>query len=418
MGEPGRKLGEDGTSAERPHLRALPPPKKPRETITLANQPIATVSGDRTRVHNLRATSAEGMPAIEVLGGLASRDPSGVVLVGHGHDGLAFALEKGRVVAAFGTGERGSLNAWSQVARTQDVQSWSDRRDGAGVALVRSFIERCVLERLWLATEVGSVLSVLRGDVTWVGSTLDAEHAPYLHHLLMDHARESDDTAMLERRLAPLDRLVVPLTAPEQSTQRGHLHAVPSEDECSFAELDDDDEEAAPFEVLRAVWKLCSAHASLDTLANRGMFGRARTLRALDELCKRGCVELAPAPPQPVRLREPPAPEPIDRREFESRYPEPAERNAAVESFMGDVPSWLADLDAAAASRNRDGCRQACASILEAADAVAASALLEAVSNVMRATHVGSDDEMARHIELLQEAYSDAFRALLAVHTG
>ncbi len=412
MGEPGRKLGDDSASAERPHLRAVPPATKPRETITLTDQPVATISGDSTRVHNLRATSAEGMPAIEVLGGLASRDPSGVVLVGHGNDGLAFALEKGRVVAAFGTGARGSLSAWSEVARAQGIQDWGGRGHGAGVAIVRMFIERCVLDRLSLATKIGSVLSVLRGDVSWVGSTLDAAHAPCLHHILMDHARESDDSAMLERRLGPLDQLAVPLSAPEESTQRGHLHAVPDDDESSFADLDDDDDDDASLEVLRAVWKLCDGCTSLETLSDRGMFGRARTLRALDELRKRSFVEFIPAPPRP---REAPA---IDRADLESRYPDPVERNAAVESFMGEVPSWLAELDVAAASTDPEQSLEACASILEAADAVAAGPLLEAVSAVMRAIHVGFDDQLEHCIESLQEAYSDAFRALLVVHTG
>lgn len=418
MGEPRQKLGENAASGERPHLRAVPTPDtKPRENITLANQAVATTSGDPNRVHKIRATSAEGMPAIEVLGGLASRDPTGVVVIGHGHDGLAFALENGRVVAAFGTGHRGSLRDWAKAARAQDMQQWSAPRNGAGVEIVRMFVERCVLERLSLAIKVGSVLSVLRGDVEWLGSTLDASYAPSLHHLLMDHARESDDTALLEQRLAPLERLVVPITVPQERTHSTPpLRAVSNGDECSFEELNGAPEDA-PLEVLRAVWSLCDGSSSLDALANQGMFGRARTLRALCELRTHRCIELIPALEETRVIDKVAAPVPaIDVADLETRYPREEERNAAVESFIGEVPSWLADLDAAADSNDRDACLQVCASILGAADAVAAGPLLEAVGTLMRAVHV--DDQFERHIDALQTAYAEAFRAVLTVHTG
>ncbi len=421
MGEPGRTLAGHAGSGERPHLRAVPRPNAaPRENITLADLAVATVSGDRNRVNNIRATSAEGMPAIEVLGGLASRDPTGVVLIGHGAEGLAFALESGRVVAAFGTGARGSMTEWAKTARAQDMQRWRSPRRGAGVEIVRMFIQRCVLERLVLATKVGSVLSVLRGDVEWIGSTLDASHAPSLHHLLMDHAREADDSALLERRLAPLNRLVVPITVPEAPTHPSpHLRAVEDEAECSFASLEDAPEPTS-VEVLRAVWSLCDGNLSLDALANRSMFGRARTLRALCELRTHSCVELIPAPDNVSIVGETstPALPPIDEAELKARYPNEQDRNAAVESFIGGAPSWLAELDEAAKSKDDDMCLQVCTALLEAADAVAAGPLLETVGTMMRAVHTGMDESFERHIETLHQRYAEAFRALLETHTG
>lgn len=421
MGEPGRKHDGDAGSEERPHLRAVPNPhRERREDITLANHAIATVSENRERVNVIRATSAEGMPAIEVLGGLASRDPTGVVLIGHGEDGLAFALQSGRVVAAFGTGVRGSMSDWAKAARVQDMQRWSTPRRGAGVELVRMFIERCVLERLSLATEVGSVLSVLRGDVEWLGSTLETSDAPSLHHLLMDHARETDDCALLERRLAPLDRLVVPITVPEAPPPaRPHLRVAEEEAECSFADLNDAPQDA-PVEVLRAVWSLCDGTSSLEDVANGSMFGRASTLRALCELRTTSCVELIPAPDEAPATVEVPAAAapPIDRAELASRYPSEQERNSAVETFIGEAPSWLVELDAAAASNDSGICLEVCTALLGAADAVAAGPLIEVVATVMRAVHAGTNDQLARHIETLHSAYAEAFRALLETHTG
>ena len=262
-----------------------------REFIMLGGRPIATVSPDPLQVNRLQASSTVGMPGLDLLGNIVSTAPTGVVVVQQGVEGVAFALDEGRVIGAFGTGPRGSMQAWSQAARTQEIAEAVSGPRTAGVGLARLFIERCVLEHLPMATEVGSVVTVLRGDVRWTGTTLAADDAPGLQPLLMEFARESDDCKVIERRLQPLSRLAVPIAPPLQDAASLKSPSPSAEDD--FGQLGDADEADDPHQVLWAVWRMCSVDASIDAIAEQSVFGRAPTLRALDELRRRGCVHFA-----------------------------------------------------------------------------------------------------------------------------
>ncbi|MGH1340306.1 MAG: hypothetical protein ACRBN8_02050 [Nannocystales bacterium] len=263
--------------------------------ITLGGRAVATTSADPIEVNTLQASSTAGIPAVDLLGSIVSTDPTGVVLVRHGDEGVVFALQQGRVVGAFGTGPRGSMQAWSQAARTQEIERAMARPGRSGVGLVRLFVERCVLEHLPMATEVGSTVSVLRGDVRWTGSRLDLEDAPSLQHLLMDFARESDDCQLIEVRLQPLSRIVVPLSPPLQTACTLQSGGAGSDGETSFGDLESEDasEGEGAHKVLWAVWRMCDGMSSIDAVAERSVFGRAPTLRALDELRRRRCVQLS-----------------------------------------------------------------------------------------------------------------------------
>ncbi len=279
------------------HLRAVEPTSG-RRVITLGGRALASVSADRSRVNVVRATSAEGLPAIDVLAGLAARDPTGLIFIGDGARGLTFALDRGHIISAFGTEPRGSMSSWSAAASPGDMKVWVEDRLHSSLQLLGAFIQRCVLDRLFLASETGSVLTVVRGDVCWLGASLDRDRAPNLQRVLMEHAREADEITRLEARMGQVTWIPSRGAAPDgPATARPALRAVP-DDETSFGDLAALDEaDACPLALLSAVWAMCDGRATVDELASRSVFGRAPTLQALWELKSRGNVEFS-APSQ------------------------------------------------------------------------------------------------------------------------
>lgn len=281
------------------HLRAVEPTTG-RRVITLGGRALASVSADRSRVNVVRATSADGLPAIDVLAGLAARDPTGLIFIGHGPRGLAFALDNGKITSAYGSEPRGSMSSWSSAASPGEMKVWVKDSRHASLDLLGAFIQRCVLDRLSIATETGSILTVVRGDVRWLGASLQRDRAPSLQHVLMEHARETDEFARLVARMGQLSWVASRGTPPDGPTsRRPSLHAVP-DDETSFGDLAAvADAESSPHALLSAVWSMCDGRATVEELAKHSVFGRSPTMRALWELKTRGNVEFS-APPSQV----------------------------------------------------------------------------------------------------------------------
>lgn len=275
------------------HLRAVEPTSG-RRVITLGGRALASVSADRSRVNVVRATSAEGLPAIDVLAGLAARDPTGLIFIGHGSRGLAFALDHGRITSAYGTEPRGSMSSWSAAAAPGDAKVWVKDGREASLDLLGAFIQRCVLERLSFATETGSILTVVRGDVCWLGASLRRDRAPSLQHVLMEHARETDEVSRLKARLGQSTWIASRGTPPDgPASARPALRAVPN-DETSFGDLAAlGDTDSSPLALLSAVWSMCDGSTTVDELASQSVFGRSPTMRALWELKTRGNVEFS-----------------------------------------------------------------------------------------------------------------------------
>ena len=276
------------------HLRAVEPTSG-RRVITLGGRALASVSADRSRVNVVRATSADGLPAIDVLAGLAARDPTGLIFIGHGARGLAFSLDHGHITSAFGTEPRGSMSSWSSAASPRDMKVWVTDARHASLELLGAFIQRCVLDRLSLATETGSILTVVRGDVCWLGASLDRARAPRLQHVLMEHARETDEVTRLQARMGQSAWIASRGTPPDgPASARPALRAVPN-DETSFGDLAalGDLEFSSPLALLSAVWRMCDGAATVDELASQSVFGRSPTMRALWELKTRGNVEFS-----------------------------------------------------------------------------------------------------------------------------
>lgn len=383
-----------------------------REFVILGGRPVATMSGDRSKVHETQSVSAKDFSSMTLLTSIASSDLSCVVVVRHEERGLALAVERGRVVGAFGTGTRGSMQAWSKAARTQELQRCRTDNAGVGVGLVKMFIERCTLEHIALVDEPGARVSVLRGDVTWVGSTLEVEHAPSLQFLLMELARECDDCNHLQPRLEPLSRYAFPAASPEDASSPRHLQAVPASEDDFGGLIEEDDGEDESL-VLRQIWKLCDGRTTLEGLLDQSLHGRARTLRALDALQRQGCIELCPRPAVQTRDVTPPKRGLVDLGRLAILYPEPSARDEAIERFIGDVPVWIADLEAVAEMKEREGCLSACSWLIDRADAVAATPFLEEVMNATRLAHAEKWQELEAATEKVSEAFAATFRALL-----
>lgn len=267
-------------------------PTSGRRIITLAGQALASASAQRSRVNVVRATSAHGLPAIDVLAGIAARDPSGLVFIGNGTSGLAFALDRGHITSACGTEPRGSMSSWSSSASPDDMRVWVKDGPNAGRELRRAFIQRCVLDRLCLATQTGSVLTVVRGDVRWLGASLERDCSPSLQHVLIEHARENDEVGRLQTRMGSAMWIARPDTPPDAPTSsRPALRAVPN-DEASFGDLaGHEDASSSSLALLTAVWRMCDGRTTVGDLTRRSLFGRSPTMRALWELKGRGNVE-------------------------------------------------------------------------------------------------------------------------------
>ncbi len=410
----GRPLRARRYDTDRPGLQT-PRAAAGREFVILGGRPIATKNRDRAQVHETQSISATGFSSMEVLGSVAAPDLNCVVIVRHEDDGLAFAVKQGRVVGAFGTGSRGSMQTWSKAARTQELRRCREDQAGLGIAMVKMFIERCVLEHLPLIDEVGARLSIMRGDAKWVGSTLEGEHAPNLQHLLMELAREADDCSRFQPKLEPLSQYAFPAASPPEPSKGSHLQAV--NDESDFGDLDDG---AASEEeiVLRQVWRLCDGRTTLERLLEESLHGRAATLRALTSLQRRGCIELCPRPAVETTEAPKPAPGPVDLARLSILFPDLGKRDAAVERFIGDVPVWIADLEAAVEERDQDACVDACTALMDSAYAVAAGPFAHEVMGAMRMAHAENWAPLDAAMEGVSQAFAEAFRVLLDLRTG
>lgn len=390
---------------------ADPDPDAQYKVLYIEGRAAAQISQGFGRVNALHSTSALGMPAIDLLAGLASQDPSGIVLIQSPNAQLAFALEHGRVVGALGTGATGSVETWCPTATALGV---FDAQEGKNwISLVHAFIVRCVLDRLDIASTVGARFAVYRGDVHWLDDRLAAQDAPTISHLLLEHAREADDAAQAQKRLEPIQRIVVPEQPP--STKRESIAPAPCEDldaECSFAGLlseePDGTEAKVPSDTDEArIYRLCDGTQSIEELIQSSLLGRARTLAALTQLVRSGNV----------RLLEPKAPpEAVNTQALRTMWPDPVQRLAQIENFMGQMPDWLAVLEDNAVRNDRKGYAQVAQAIADASYAVSATRL-ETIAKKAKAYALTHQGPLTDTLSDIEAQYAQVFRELLALHT-
>ncbi len=259
--------------------------------LTVGGVPIANVGTDPARVNPLTATSAEGMPALEILAALASQDPTGVLVIepASGRDGFGFELQRGRVTAALGPGPLGKLERWCGEVHQRFPERFgnvppdaSGSFDPLWLNIARSFIREHALEFLDASVAPGTRLTLLRGDVEWLGTSIPIDRAPGLQHLLLEQARRQDETPKLLKQLGDLSQLVVPMNEPGEQPPCAGADA--TDDEWAFDEPDPATLEA--WRDARAIWALCDGQHSPEEVVQHGMLGRFRTLSALAMLAR------------------------------------------------------------------------------------------------------------------------------------
>ena len=271
--------------------------------LVVAGVAVATVGPDPSRLNPMCATSAEDMPVVEMLAAIAAQSPTGVLVIesADAQQGFAFEIVGGNVTGARGPGELGQLERWcAEVHRCYpDRFGSADRTDPLWIAVARAFVTERVLDHLALANSPGARLTFVRGDVQWNGTCLPEGKGVSLQHLLLEHARRTDELPRVLAKLGETSQLAVPLSEPSTKPttppkQRGRV-----DDGWDF--FDDPDPAALEeWSDARLVWPLCDGQHSLDEIVDLALVGRFRGLAALAALRDRSHITLVDAAPAGV----------------------------------------------------------------------------------------------------------------------
>ncbi len=405
--------------------------------LEVAGMPVAVMSGERSRVSPLRWTSALDMPPVDMLAGIASQAPTGL-LAFESADGLwgaAFDIVHGRIVAAMSTDEHGQVERWSATIHHRSPSRFQATDDQPlWLCLARAFLETRLLEGLRRSAEVGTQLTFLRGEVQWLGSRLEPEDGIKLDYVLMEHARQRDELAILERKMDSELAIVVPMRKPP--SRAPGVEVLPS-DEGDWGDLREPDE--LSIELWRdacAVWALCDGATSVEQTLEHSLLGRFRTMKSLVQLRDGGFIRLAPPhrdedtssrtatviPLNPNAASEeaaPPKPEELDHVDTSvlaslGQYPDIA--RDTIEDFMGAIPDWLADLAEAITARRDEDAQALCDQIDGAATTVGARFIASLATLASNLIGDGNHRIAAELIHDLEDEYAEVFRVLVTFH--
>ena len=75
-----------------------------RRTLVINGMAFATVGPDPSDITPMCAVSARDLPVVDVLAGLASQDPTGVLIIETSEEAFAFEVTRGRLCGARGFG--------------------------------------------------------------------------------------------------------------------------------------------------------------------------------------------------------------------------------------------------------------------------------------------------------------------------
>ncbi|MEM6292286.1 MAG: hypothetical protein AAGA54_13515 [Myxococcota bacterium] len=328
-------------------------------TLTVGDVPLATVGADTTRLNPLTATSAEGMPAVEILAAIASQNPSGVLVIelGSGGSGFGFELQSGRIVGARGPGRLGQLERWCAEVHQRFPRRFGNHPPDASGAMdplwldiARDFIREHAIEFLEASATPGTRMTLLRGDVTWLGTTIPSERAPSLQHLLLEQARRHDELPRLEKKLGDLRQTVLPMHEPGKTPPGGKPTTSGAEDEWDLDGPDPATTET--WTQARLLWSLCDGQHSIAELIDLSLLGRFRTLAAVSMLAESQCVIViepqGAATPRPVASPPPPPLAKRSTRPIPLRPPPPPTRPRSTTNVVSlpltpERPSPAAD---------------------------------------------------------------------------
>lgn len=280
-----------------------------RRMLVARGMPFATVGADPATITPVCAVSARDLPVVDVLAALAAQDPTGVLVIEAPDDAFAFEVDRGRLTGARGLGPLDQLEPFvAEVHRRHPQRFGPDEAIGrdhpAWMKVARAFVEERVLDQLTSSRVPGTRMTLIRGDVEWVGTRLPPGIGPTLGHVLLEHARRFDELPKVLDVIGDLDRVAVPLAEP------GDRPAPPprseSGDDWDFFS-DPDPAALAEWDDAVAMWSLCDGESSLREVLDAAMLGRFRGLLALRTLATARCIVLIDPLPVPKRAADAPA---------------------------------------------------------------------------------------------------------------
>ncbi len=275
-----------------------------RRNLMMRGLPVATIGSDPGRVTAVCAVSAADHPAVDVLAALASQDPSGVLVIETVDDAFAFEVTAGRLTGARGLGALDQLEPHvAEVHRRHPERFGPAAEFGpdapAWMKVARTFVEERVLDQLQLCRAPGARLTLVRGDVAWLGTRLPAHVGPSLGHVLLENARRIDERNKVLAALGPRDRLVVPLSEPGARPSSKPTAADADGEAWDFFS-DPDPAALAEWDDALLVWSLCDGSSSIAEIVEAAMLGEFRALLALRTLVvARHVVLVEPRPSAP-----------------------------------------------------------------------------------------------------------------------
>lgn len=260
-----------------------------RRMLGLGDRVLATVE-DGERLAVLIAHIGPGATLAELIATLAAGRPSGIAVMSsaEGDYVVAVALRDGVVTGATGTGPLQTLGDWTLEFRrrlTGSIVETASQFDPA-----RTYVTESMLEALARCDGAGASFTLLQGPLTWLDDRV--EEGPSLDHLLLEHARRSDEYPRVVAKVGDLDRVIVPLAPPgERAAKPTQKRVLDDEAESGWDFFDDPDPAAVgEWNDARRIFELCDGMTSIDGVVERSMLGRFRTLSAMLALVERSHI--------------------------------------------------------------------------------------------------------------------------------
>lgn len=270
------------------HLGGAPRPVGDhRRQLVVRGVTVATVGPDPAAITPMCAVSARDLPVVDILAALAAQDPSGVLVIEAGDEAFAFEVIRGRLAGARGTGPLDRVESFVAEVHRKQPERFSPRTDSAAdtpawMQVARTFVEERVLDQLALCRAPGARMTLVRGDIEWVGTRLPEGVGPTLAHVLLEHARRSDETPRILATLGSLQRIAIPMIEPGTQPHRPAQLKGPGE---GWDFFDDPDPAAlAEWDDARRIWALCDGESTMGEIIDNAMIGHFRASLALHTL--------------------------------------------------------------------------------------------------------------------------------------
>lgn len=261
------------------------------------------------------AITQETSPLGEVLAAWGMMRPSGVlVLEARPHADpwatWAFVVIDGAVRGAQGPAALGDLAEWLPERCRRGHLDMEGLSRGANSAdglehpvlgsLAGQYVRERLLDQLLACNVAGARASFFIGGLAWHDHLAPERWAPSFEHLILEHARRTDEWPGLRNTLGDLDTIAVPRHTPAL-TMRANLAEIaairgdgPGFERPPGRDFVDGPDAAASEEWkdVRWVYGLCDGRRSLADVVQHSLLGRYRTAAALATLVRCGNVEL------------------------------------------------------------------------------------------------------------------------------